>query len=64
MTDDNQKPPYPPIIPTEFGGPVTEVARAQAELNIARDPALKARMIAQFGEAKIRAQYPRAFEDE
>jgi hypothetical protein len=62
MTDDS-KPPYPPVIATEWG-PVTEKARAQAELNLARDPALKARMIAQFGEAKIRAQYPRAFEDE
>jgi hypothetical protein len=60
MSDDTKQ---PPIIDTEWG-PVTESARKQAELNIARDPDLKRRMIEKFGEAKVRAQYPRAFEGE
>jgi hypothetical protein len=53
----------PPIIISEHGQ-TSEVARRQAELNIARDPALKARLIAQFGEAIVRRQYPRAFSDD
>lgn len=57
MTDNANK---PPVINTEWG-PVTEIARLQAALNIARDPALKARMIEQFGEARMRYQYPEAF---
>jgi hypothetical protein len=63
MSSSENSPKYPPVIETEFG-PVTEVARAQAELNIARDPDLRRRMIEQFGEAKVRAQYPRAFEND
>jgi hypothetical protein len=57
MSDDK-----PPVIVTEHG-PVTEVARKQAALNIARDPLLKARLISQFGEAILRRQYPEAFDD-
>lgn len=56
MSDDK-----PPVIITEHGQ-TSEVARQQAELNIARDPVLKARLIQQFGEAVVRRQYPRAFE--
>lgn len=58
MTDDK-----PPVIMTEHG-PVTERARLQAALNIARDPALKARLISQFGEAILRRQYPESFDDD
>ena len=57
--DDSSK---PPVIMTEWG-PVTESARKQAALNLARNPALRDRMFAQFGEAKVRAQYPEAFEE-
>jgi hypothetical protein len=56
--DDSNK---PPVIMTEHG-PVTEWCRKQAALNMARDPALLARMIAQFGEAQIRRNYPEVFE--
>ena len=52
-----------PVIVTPFG-PVTESARRQAELNMARDPDLRRRMCERFGEAKMRHDYPRAFEEE
>ena len=52
-----------PIIPTQWG-PVSEVARKQAALNLARDPVLRQRMRQQFGEARLREQYPEVEWDE
>jgi hypothetical protein len=46
-----------PVIISEYGR-TTEWCRRQAVLNMRRDPALLARMIAQFGEARIRRDYP------
>jgi hypothetical protein len=52
----------PPVIISEHGA-TTESARLQAALNIARDPALRQRMIKRFGEAVLRRNYPEAFDD-
>jgi hypothetical protein len=49
-----------PVILTEHGR-TTPWLRRQAVLNIRRDPALLARMIAQFGEERIRRDYPEVF---
>ena len=54
--DDNQ----PPKITTEFGT-VPEWARRQAVINMRRDPAKLAEMIAKFGEERIRRDYPEVF---
>jgi len=55
--------PKPPIITSEFGV-TTEWTRVQACVNMKKDPDLLARMIAQFGEARIRRDYPEVFEGE
>ena len=60
MNDD--KPQYPPIIPTEWGN-VSEIARKQAVLNLRRDPKKLAEVIAQFGEARIRFQFPEIWQE-
>jgi hypothetical protein len=50
-----------PVIMTEHG-PVTEWARRQAALNYRRDPAKLAEGIRRFGEARLRRDFPEAFQ--
>ncbi len=57
--DDDKK---PPVIMTEWG-PVTEIARRQAVLNMRRDPKKLADMIAQFGEARLRRDFPEVWQE-
>lgn len=59
MAIEDDAPP-PPTIPTQWG-PVSEHARKQAVLNMRRDPKKLAEMIARFGEARIRRNYPEVF---
>lgn len=60
MTD---KPTYPPVIPTEFGGPVNEPWRFQGGINIRLNPEKKAEMIEKFGLDRVRRDFPEGFED-
>jgi hypothetical protein len=50
-----------PVIMTEHG-PVTEWARRQACVNMRRDPKKMAEMIQRFGEARLRRDFPEAFQ--
>jgi hypothetical protein len=59
MAVDDTK--QPPVITTEWG-PVTEGARLQAARNYRRDPAKLAKAIQMFGEARMRRDFPEAFE--
>lgn len=59
MTGDNDM-TNDPVIRSEHGA-TTPSMRRQAVLNMRRDPALVKRMIAQFGEARIRRDYPEVF---
>jgi hypothetical protein len=60
---DNDDMNNDPAILTEHGR-TTPWARRQAVLNMKRDPALLARMVAQFGEERIRRDYPECFMEE
>ena len=60
-----------PVIPTEFGEPVPEFARLQAETNMRLDPVLRRKvervLIEQFGSEEAglreaRRRYPKAYE--
>jgi hypothetical protein len=55
MTDDNA----PKI--TSSHGTTPEWARRQAVINMRRDPKKMAEMIARFGEARLRRDYPEVF---
>jgi hypothetical protein len=64
-------PPPPPLIQTPWG-PVSEVARKQAALNIAADPVLREAVIALLmrdgrsrdeATAEARRRYPEGFPD-
>ena len=59
MSDDTKQ---PPVIMTEWG-PVTEIARRQAVLNMRRDPKKLAEMITQFGEARLRRDFPEVWQE-
>jgi hypothetical protein len=60
MAVDDNKPPQ--IVGPH--GVTTEWARRQAVLNMRRDPKKLAEMIAAFGEARIRRDYPEVFVEE
>lgn len=59
-----------PIIPTPWGEPVTEIARAQCAMNMLEDVNVKLRveavLIKQYGEKRglelARERYPEAYE--
>lgn len=55
MTDE-------PVIQTPWG-PVTEWARRQAVLNMRRDPQKLKEMIARFGEARLRRDFPEVWQE-
>ena len=62
MSEDEYK--DDPVIMTIIGDKMEQVtpwARRQAVLNMRRDPAKLAAMIAQFGEAHIRRDFPEVF---
>ena len=59
MNDEDSNDSTPKIV-SEFGE-TTEWCRRQAVVNMRRDPAKLADMIATFGEERIRRDYPEVF---